>query len=72
MFSCIFACLLAVCLIDAGCASQPDFVQVAPGVAVSSESIDSYAHEHGISRDEAKRQLAAEATSTPARSEASP
>jgi hypothetical protein len=55
-----------VALLLAGCSTGPDFVQIKPGVAVSSESIDEYARRHGISREEAKTRLAAEVTTTAA------
>jgi hypothetical protein len=57
---------VAACVIlaAAGCGSRPTFVQIAPGVAVSLKSIDEYAEQKGLSREEAKRQLAAEVTSS--------
>ncbi|MBL8849768.1 MAG: hypothetical protein JNG89_08795 [Planctomycetaceae bacterium] len=60
----LILCLLSACLVP-GCESR-QFVQVAPGVAVSSESIDDYARQQGVSREVAKQRLAAEATSQPA------
>lgn len=60
----------AICLLLAGCTQGPRFVQIAPGVNVSQESIEQYAEQHGLSRDEAKRRLAAELTSGDPRREA--
>lgn len=52
--------VMAGLLLAAGCSSKPTFVQIAPGVSVSQESIDEYADQHGLSHAEAKEKLAAE------------
>jgi len=52
--------VMAGLLLAAGCRPQHGFVQIAPGVSVSQESIDDYADQHGLSRAEAKEKLAAE------------
>jgi hypothetical protein len=51
-------------LAGAGCGSSPPFVQIAPGVAVSQESIDEYAEQKGTSRSQARRRLAVEVMSS--------
>jgi hypothetical protein len=63
-------CGFAICVLLAGCTQGPRFVQIAAGVNVSQESIEQYAEQHGLSRDEAKRRLAAELTSGDPRREA--
>jgi len=55
---------LVACLLAAGCTSDKLFEEVAPGVGVSRKSIDDYAEQHGLSRDEAKHQIAAEMMSS--------
>jgi hypothetical protein len=57
-------CLVVGLILAAGCRSQPDFVQIAPGVSVSQESIDEYADQHGLSPAEAKQKLAEEVMSS--------
>jgi hypothetical protein len=46
----------------AGCSSPGDFVEVRPGVSVSSRLIDEYAEAHGLSRKEAAAQMATQMT----------
>ena len=52
--------VMAGLILAAGCSSKPSFVQIAPGVSVSEESIHEYADQHGLSPAEAKEKLAAE------------
>lgn len=51
-------------ILAAGCSSKPNFVQIAPGVSVSPESIDEYADQHGLSHAEATQKLAQEVMSS--------
>lgn len=55
----------AALLVLAGCSAQPEFVQVRPGVAVSSRLISEYMEEHNASREEAKAALADEVMTSP-------
>jgi hypothetical protein len=56
--------MAAALILAAGCSSKPNFVQIAPGVSVSPESIDDYADQHGLSHAEAKERIAAEVMSS--------
>ena len=48
-----------------GCMSYKSYEEIAPGVGVPRQSIDDYAEQHGVSREEAKQKLAAELSSPP-------
>ena len=64
LMPCVTRSTLVAMVIVTGCSSHDDFVQLGPGIAISARSIDEYAEEHGLSRDEAKAQLAAQITSS--------
>jgi len=55
MVASLFAC--------SSCMSNKSFEEIAPGVGVPRQSIDDYAEQHGISRQEAKQKMAAELSS---------